>query len=96
MNFETPSISCLITNASQYPSNIFAVSAILSPLDTLEEPVFSKPIHSPLKRFIDVSNDIFVLVDGSKNINPNIFPFNSSEISLDLAISSNFDASSII
>ena len=83
MNFDTPSSSCLITNASQYPSNIFAVSAMLSPFDTLEEPVFSKPIHAPLKRFIAVSNDIFVLVDGSKNIKPRSLPFNSSEISLD-------------
>jgi len=72
------------------------VSAILSPLETEHDLVFSIPMQFPPKRFIDVSKDNLVLVDGSKNINPRILPFNSSQHSFDLAISSSFDASSRI
>ena len=83
MNFDTPSSSCLITSASLYASNILAVSAMLSPFETELESLLANPMHCPLKRFIAVSKDILVLVDGSKNIKPNTFPFNSSEIALD-------------
>ena len=69
---------------------------MLSPLETEHDLVLSIPMQFPPKRFIDVSNDNLVLVDGSKNINPRILPFNSSQHSFDLAISSNFDASSRI
>ena len=96
MNFDTPSSSCLITKASLYSSNIFAVSAILSPFETELDPLFSNPIPSPPRRFMAVSNDILVLVEGSKNIKPRILPFNSSDISLDFATFSSFDASSKI
>ena len=65
-------------------------------LETELDPLFSNPIHCPFKRFIAVSNDIFVLVDGSKNINPRIFPLSSVDIAFDLAMVSNLDASSKI
>ena len=56
---------------------------MLSPFETELESLLANPMHCPLKRFIAVSKDILVLVDGSKNIKPNTFPFNSSEIALD-------------
>ena len=93
MNLDTPSSSCLMTNASLYPSNIFAVSAMLSPFDTELDPLFSNPMQSPPKRFMAVSKDIFVLVEGSKNINPRSLPFKSSDTSFDLAMFSSLYAS---
>ena len=67
---------------------------MLSPFDTELDPLFSNPMHSPLKRFMAVSKDNLVLVEGSKNIRPNSFPFSSSQVSFDFAMFSNLVASS--
>ena len=92
MKRETPSRSCLITRASQYASNILAVSAMLSPFATDELVAGPRLMHSPPSLFIEVSKDSLVLVDGSKKSNPSILPSSSREF----AISSSLLASSKI
>ena len=96
MKRETPSKSCLITRASQYASNILAVSAMLSPFATDELVVGPRFMHSPPSLFIEVSKDSLVLVDGSKKSNPSILPSSSRDFSREFAISSSLPASSKI
>ena len=62
---DTPSRSCLITIASQYDSNILAVSAMLSPLATELIEVSPSSMHSPPSLFMEASKESLVLVEGS-------------------------------
>ena len=93
---DTPSSSCLIIKASEYDSNIFAVSAIDSPFIIELDAALSIPIHDPPNLFIAVSKDSFVLVEGSKNISPITFPLSEFDIFWDFATFSNLAAFSNI